>query len=111
MPRGRPKGSKNIKKEIIKVDITEETKNDENQKVEKIKPVKSLGECQLCKSNIYSYPITIRLESITGKANWHRLCKFDKLLVCNNCAKELNDVIDKFCTKKNPELKKWDIDS
>lgn len=63
--------------------------------------------CDLCNSPIYSSPNRIQLQHLTGKAYWHRDCSIEKLSICNNCANELNDLVDKFVLKKNPSLKKY----
>lgn len=110
MPRGRPKGSKNHSKvEIVKQDITQEVieKKTVITTEEKItKPLKINAHCDLCNAPIRSSPYRVQLQSLTGKASWHRVCKLEKLLICESCAQELSDTIDKFILKKNPALKK-----
>ena len=114
MPRGRPKGSKN-KKNIIevttsKVDIFEEKESTEipiatiTSIVETIKPK---AHCDLCGDSIYSQGNYINLNILTSKASWHRNCSKDKLCLCNNCVKELNNLIDTFILQRNPKLNKW----
>lgn len=107
MPRGKPKESKN---KVIKQDITiEKDIIIEQPKIieKKDKILKVNYNCDLCNSPIYSSPYRIQLQNITGKAPWHRDCKVEKLQICDNCAKELNDIIDKYILKKNPSLSKW----
>lgn len=108
MPRGRPPGSKNAIT-LEKVNILQEEKS----VVEEVKvaiPKKELKvncKCDLCDRPIYSSPYKIRLQDLTSKATWHRECSIEKASLCENCAKELNDLIDKFVLKKKPSLKKY----
>lgn len=93
MPRGRPKGSKNKKN----IQTTPQNNN--------------TNKCDVCNKFSDSSLIYIRLEGLTGKATYHRDCKKDNLKICGQCAKELNEVIDKFLIKKNPALRKFEIGS
>ena len=113
MPRGRPR--KNTSETTIKkVDITKEDTPTEVMGVEvkekKKKPTKELKavcNCTLCDSPIYSSPYRVQLQNLTGKASWHKECSVENLVLCSNCAKELNSAIDAFILKKNKSLKKF----
>ena len=114
MPRGRPKGSKNKPKntEITtsKIDIFEEESNKiipVTEITSIIETIKPKAQCDLCGNNIYSQGNYINLNNLTSKATWHRNCNKDRLCLCNNCAKELNNLIDTFILQKNPKLNKW----
>lgn len=108
MPRGRPPGSKN-KSTLEKVNILQE-KEVVEEPIKVVLPVKDKkvnSYCDLCDSPIYSSPYKVRLQDLTSKATWHRKTKFDKLCLCEKCAAELNDVIDKFILAKKPSSSKW----
>lgn len=115
MPRGRPKGSKNKSKDIeittSKIDIFEEKEPNKNVSVTEIistiETIKPKAQCDLCGDSIYSQGNYINLNILTSKATWHRNCNKDRLCLCNNCAKELNNLIDTFILQKNPKLNKW----
>ena len=121
MSRGRPKGSKN-KKNIVLNNISEESKVEnldvstfvtvnevkEKEEVKKSK-IKSVGICDLCGKEIFSSLHQLNLNWLTNKATWHRDICTDKLKVCNDCATEFNNMINKYLLKKNPALNKFDI--
>lgn len=101
---GRPKGSKNKSTiEIIKSDITKPIE----QPVKSNKKLDKILICELCGNEVKDSLANINLIAITGKATWHRECKVDRLNICNDCCKELNNLIDNFIIKKNASLKKW----
>lgn len=121
MPRGRPKGSKNktTLEKMNLLDIPEvsppptpvinETYKENNIAVVQdvaTPAVKVLFHCQICGSPIYSSPCILHVGRITGKAEYFREATSTKLSVCNNCSKELSDVIDTWLLKKNPKLMK-----
>ena len=124
MPRGRPKGSKN-KKIVSKIDINSMSSysNEEIKTYEKAINNKSIltpvyinlnkttryATCELCGKEIKCQPITINLNHLTGKASWHRECNKDRFNICDECAKQLSDVVDKFIKTKNKELNKFEI--
>lgn len=103
MPRGRPKGSKNKEIKITKADITTTKEIEEIRE----KTYKSSYFCDLCGKEIYCSPNAINLSILTSKAFWHRNCKKDRLNVCNDCAKEISDILDNFIINKNSSLMKF----
>lgn len=66
-------------------------------------------KCDLCNCGIDCSPCNVRLNDLTGCANWHRNTSVNKLCLCNKCAKELNEVIDNFIINKNKRLNKFDF--
>lgn len=107
MPRGRPRKNVENQIDIVKTDITENKTQEKDTSI--AKPAKIAGVCELCGNSVYSQLISINLESLTGKATWHRNCKLNKLHIFNKCAMEMNSIIDNFLIKKNPALRKWEI--
>ena len=120
MPRGRPKGSKNKVKSTTLFECNEsaqkiEESNDikeissdkaiKNIKIEK--PLKTICNCDLCGSPIYSSPNVVKLQEVTSKAYWHRNLIKDKFNLCNVCAVELNNEVEKFLLSKNKGLARW----
>ena len=112
MARGRPRGSKNKSKQV---DLFQEVKETEPcqidtpvvvKKEDNSKPLRITGYCTCCGREIYSGLIHVSLSSITGNATWSRSCSVDKLTLCSECAKQLNEIVDKWIISKNPELKK-----
>ena len=133
MGRGRPKGSKNkstIQKENVKqiskieepiqnsliflTDINDSVADNIQTLEEKTtvktaeKPLKNNGICDCCNQPIYTTPINIPLTYLTGKASWHRNCKVDRLKLCSDCSKELNELVDNWIISKNKNLKKFE---
>lgn len=66
-----------------------------------------LNTCMICNKEYDSSLIRIKLESLTGKSNFHRECKIDTLDICPKCALELSNIVDKYIIKKNPSLRKF----
>ena len=116
MARGRPKGSKNKPKQVQLFQETVETNVSEPEtSVEvnlpavdtpKEKPIKVNGYCTRCGKAIYSGVIKINRCALTGNATWSRACSVDKLILCNECSKQLNEVVDNWVISENPKLKK-----
>ena len=103
MPRGRPR-------KIVANDLFSTTAENkpENTKVnKKSKPLVSV-KCDLCNCDIYSSPDKIILPILTGKANWHRKCKLDRLTLCEKCSSDLSTAVDDFILKRNPNLTKFE---
>ena len=131
MARGRPKGSKNKnsknqnKKDIINVidvslttsTISASVTNDSNENVniqaseKSSKLIKKSKEnivlCDKCHKEVVSTPIVINLSYLTGQATWHRDCKLEKIHCCTQCARELNEIIDKWILKDNSQYLKY----
>ena len=98
MPRGRPR--KNPR--------SVETETNESAKVESVKEDKlpkgyelltqvqydKLPECDRCHKKIISGERNINLTYLTGMASWHRNVSLDRVCLCSNCSKELNEMID-----------------
>lgn len=127
MPRGRPKGSKN-KSTLMKMElpdsikeqytsISDITKTPEEQpailKSVKLSEYQSLPKyhycCEVCERNFPGSPNPIDFMRLTGKADYYRESRSRKLYVCNECALELSDVVDRWLLKKNPKLRKFPL--
>lgn len=121
MPRGRPKGSKN-KSTLAKVNILEapvvETiveVTDTNDKKEPTPVVKKdlvfkySYCCDVCEKTFPGSPNPIDFIRLTGKADYYRESRSRRLYVCNECALELSDVVDRWLLKKNPKLRKFPL--
>ena len=101
---GRPKGSKNknsaAKIEEIQEPITQEP-------VVKGRPkTDSRPRCNLCNSPINSSPRVINISQLSGFAPYH----FDivpVIKVCDNCAVEFKDMIEKWLIKHGAEVKEY----
>lgn len=104
---GRPKGSKN--KSTVNKTITYTTaKIDETQDpVTKGRPkTDSRPRCNLCNSPINSSPRVINISQLSGFAPYH----FDiipLIKVCDNCAAEFKDMIEKWLIKHGAEAKEY----
>lgn len=112
---GRPKGSKN------KNTLEKENKLKENTinkttaaKVEKVQEPVAKGRpktdsrprCNLCNSPINSSPRVINISQLSGFAPYH----FDiipLIKVCDNCAVEFKDMIEKWLIKHGAEAKEY----
>lgn len=119
MPRGRPKGSKN-KSTLMKMNLLESVpeKIEENLPVieEEKKPEqkkeftpKYTYRCEVCEKTFPGSPNPIDFMRLTGKADYYRESRSRKLYVCNECALELSDVVDRWLLKKNPKLRKFPL--
>ena len=106
---GRPKSSKNkstIEKEAsFQVETVDNPVNNvENaDKVEvEIKPrgkQKEYRKCDRCSKEIYCDPYKIDTNMLTGKAEyWRNIPR--RLSICNECAKELSNLVEKFFLEK-----------
>lgn len=109
---GRPKGSKNkstIEREVLpQVDSGDNSGNnvDKIGNVEKVEvEIKSRGKqkeyrkCDRCGKEIYCEPWKIDTNMLTGKAEyWRNIPR--RLSICNECAKELSDLVEKFFLEK-----------
>ena len=108
----RPKGSKNKPKESIQNFTEEESKTYQNAlaqnstdtriNINKIplekqhKESKPVCQCELCKSEIYSSPHMINFNYLTGVSNWHRFQMPVQMKLCDNCAKSLSKIVEKW---------------
>ena len=92
-----------------KTNDVEKANDAEHKDKHSTKQNKVIAVCDLCNKEIFITPILARLDSITGKASWNRNCSTDKLVLCTDCAKSLNDLIDNFVIKKNPNLNKFKL--
>lgn len=112
MARGRPKGSKNepeqvqLFQEVEEVKVSSTNADEVEIPVEAKKQPKVNGYCTRCGKTIYSGVVNINLCALTGNATWSRACSVDKLTLCNECSKQLNEVIDNWIISENPKLKK-----
>jgi len=133
MGRGRPKGSKNkpkinlfqtVQKEEEKIEKRIEenapktvdsmegnvsTPEEKKSIKTNSRPLKTYGICNKCGTPIYMSPVAINLSHLTGQATWHRRCKLERIVLCNSCGAELNNLIDNWILKDHPEYIKWDI--
>ena len=108
----RQKGSKNKPKESIQNFTEEESKTYQNAlaqnstdtriNINKIplekqhKESKPVCQCELCKSAIYSSPHMINFNYLTGVSNWHRFQMPVQMKLCDNCAKSLSKIVEKW---------------
>ena len=86
----RPKGSKNKSKENIVESVT--------NFIEETKPKKYICLCEKCNAPIYSSPIIVNTNYLTGIAYYHREMA-QNIKLCTNCAKELSNVVDSWFNK------------
>ena len=119
MPRGRPKGSKN-KSTLMKMNLlndipektTEETPVIQEEKKPEVKKEftpKYSYCCEVCEKTFPGSPNPIDFMRLTGKADYYRESRSRKLYICNECALELSDVVDRWLLKKNPKLRKFPL--
>lgn len=133
MGRGRPKGSKNkpkinlfqtVDQEEVKIEkrieenapkIADNPEGNVNTPEEKksiktnSRALKTYGICNKCGTPIYMSPVAINLSHLTSQAIWRRRCKLERIVLCNSCGAELNNLIDNWILKDHPEYVKWDI--
>lgn len=102
---GRHKGSKN-KTITTKINIFESVAPSIEVTEKKIK---TISICEICGAEIKCSPVNLNLTYLTGKGEFHRNCK-DRLRICDKCANELSDVIDKFIISKNKKLNKFNME-
>lgn len=99
MPRGRPRKNPLPETEII-APVKETKKETKETKLPKgyefltQAQYDKLPECNHCHKKIVSGERNINLTYLTGMAPWHRNVGLDRVCLCGNCAKELNEVID-----------------
>lgn len=119
MPRGRPKGSKN-KGTLMKMNLlddapektTEEAlviQEEKKPEVKKEFTPKYSYCCEVCERTFPGFPNSIDFIRLTGKADYYRESRSGRLYVCNECALELSDVVDRWLLKKNPKLRKFPL--
>lgn len=109
MPRGRPKGSKNkstLMKTTEEIPVIQEEKKPE---VKKEFTSKYSYCCDVCEKTFPGSPNPIDFIRLTGKADYYRESRSRRLYVCNECALELSDVVDRWLLKKNPKLRKFPL--
>lgn len=101
MPRGRPrKNPLPVETEINKPVKTESVKEVKGDKLPKgyefltQAQYDNLSECSRCHKKIISGEKTINLTYLTGMAPWHRMVSLDRVYLCNECGRELNELID-----------------
>ena len=119
MPRGRPKGSKN-KGTLMKMNLlddapektTEETPVVQEEKKPEVKKEftsKYSYCCDVCEKTFPGSPNPVDFMRLTGKADYYRESRSKNLYICNDCALELSDVVDRWLLKKNPKLRKFPL--
>ena len=112
MPRGRPR-----KNPLPTTDTTEPVKIESAKEVKKDKLPKGyefltqaqydkLPECSRCHKKIVSGEKNINLTYLTGMAPWHRSVSLDRVCLCGDCCKELNEMIDKWLFNNGSGVKK-----
>lgn len=101
MPRGRPrKNPLPVEAEINKPVRTEPIKEVKEGKLPKgyefltQAQYDKLPECSRCHKKIVSGEKNINLTYLTGMAPWHRRVSLDRVCLCSDCSKELNEMID-----------------
>ena len=98
MPRGRPRKNP----PPVEDKVTEPVKEVKEGKLPKGYELLTqaqydkLPECNRCHKKIVSGEKNINLTYLTGMAPWHRTVSLDRVCLCNDCAKELNAMIDKW---------------
>ena len=103
MPRGRPR--KNPPPVEVKVTepVKEASEEKENGKENKLPKgyefltqaqYDKLPQCNRCHKKIISGEKNINLTYLTGMAPWHRNVSLDRVCLCNDCSRELNEMID-----------------
>ena len=118
MPRGRPR--KNPLP--VEVEISEPVKTEPINKAKEAKEVKEdrlpkgyefltqaqydkLLECDRCHKKIISGEKNINLTYLTGMAPWHRRVSLDRICLCGDCSKELNEMIDSWLINNGKGVK------
>lgn len=120
MPRGRPRKNplpaiETIETiEIIKSDSINKTKEDKEVKEDKLPKgyefltqaqYDKLFECDRCHKKIISGEKNINLTYLTGMAPWHRRVSLDRVCLCGDCSKELNEMIDDWLINEGKGVK------
>lgn len=97
---GRPKGSKN--KSTIEKELSSQVETVDNLVEVEVKPrgkQKEYRKCDRCGKEIYCEPWKVDTNMLTGKAEyWRNIPR--RLSICNECAKELSDLVEKFFLEK-----------
>lgn len=78
----------------------------EPKKVKKETKIKPTCQCEICGKDIFSDPMKIDVNILTGMAEYWRSSK-RYIKSCGDCCKELNKVIDDWLLDKNPNLCKF----
>lgn len=96
MPRGRPrKNPLPVEAEINEpVKEVKEGKLPKGYKFLTQAQYDKLFECDRCHKKIISGEKNINLTYLTGMAPWHRRVSLDRVCLCSDCSKELNEMID-----------------
>ena len=115
MPRGRPR--KNPLP--METEVNEPAKESPKEKEGKLPKgyefltqaqYDKLPECNRCHKKIVSGEKNINLTYLTGMAPWHRKVSLDRVCLCNECSKELNELIDNWLINNgNGVAAKWII--
>lgn len=122
MPRGRPR-----KNPLPTIETIEPIKTDSINEAKETKEVKEdklpkgyefltqaqydkLPECNRCHKKIVSGEKNINLTYLTSMAPWHRRVSLDRVRLCNDCGKELNEMIDSWLINNGKGIAaKWTI--
>lgn len=99
MPRGRPRKNPLPETESIvstkeTIKETKETKLPKGYEFLTQSQYDKLPECNRCHKKIVSGERNINLTYLTGMAPWHRNVSLERVCLCHECGKELNDLID-----------------
>ena len=65
--------------------------------------------CDVCEKTFPGSPNPVDFMRLTGKADYYRESRSKNLYICNDCALELSDVVDRWLLKKNPKLRKFPL--
>ena len=102
MPRGRPRKNPAPATDV-KESVREDVKEKEKEKVNKLPKgyefltqaqYDKLLECDRCHKKIISGEKNVNLTYLTGMAPWHRKSSIDRVCLCGDCGKVLNEMID-----------------
>lgn len=101
MPRGRPR--KNPLPVEVEANKPVKDASNEREKESKLPEgykfltqaqYDKLSECDRCHKKIISGEKNINLTYLTSMAPWHRQVSLDRVCLCSDCGKELNEMID-----------------
>lgn len=110
MPRGRPRKNPLPETESIvstkeTIKETKETKLPKGYEFLTQSQYDKLPECSRCHKKIVSGERNINLTYLTGMAPWHRSVSLDRVCLCHECSKELNDLIDNWLINNGKGVK------
>ena len=114
MPRGRPRKNPLPVEDKVTEPVKETPKEKEKGKEDKLPKgyefltqaqYDKLSECNRCHKKIISGEKNINLTYLTGMAPWHRMVSLDRVCLCGECSKELNELIDNWLVDNGKGVK------